>query len=220
MHACSVASPENALALLSDASVCTHLISENCTNFQIASAPTQEHACTKNHWWSVGHKKWLLATLTGRSASLSGRSATPISGLLLLLQKRAIEAKQSILEECVYYYTTYHFSSSKECSSWLSSHQPSVFNAWWLENQACTRSMNAQIRLKGPPPYHAWSRVSVTKKSGTFHHFEYETSHFPCVWINVRSKHMQCNTTCLSCSSFTWFILFTQFTLPISPLTD
>ena len=51
--------------------------------------------------------------------------------------------------------------------------------------------MNAHIRLERPPPYHAQSKVSVTEKCDTFHHYEYETSHISRVWINIRSKHMQ-----------------------------
>ena len=73
MHACSIAPPENAFALPSDASVCTHLITENCTNFQIASAPTQKHICAKIHWWPVGYKSGCRPPqLAGRLAQVAG----------------------------------------------------------------------------------------------------------------------------------------------------
>lgn len=54
-------------------------------------------------------------------------------------------------------------------------------------------SMNAQITHNGLNLYHAWSRGSMTEKWGTFHHFKYEASIVSRVWIDVLSKHMQCN---------------------------
>ena len=41
--------------------------------------------------------------------------------------------------KCMHFHTPYHILSSKEYGIWLSSQQPSIFNAWWPKDQACAK---------------------------------------------------------------------------------
>ena len=100
----------------------------------------------------------------------------------------AIEHRQRqdsvFARKCMHCHPPHHFSSSKECGTWLSSHQSSIVMHDG-QRPSLYKVNELTNRHKWPSPYHAQSRASVIEKYDTFHHYEYETSHISRVWINV-----------------------------------
>ena len=85
--------------------------------------------------------------------SFESLKITPISKLLLSDLKNTLRAEippvvatehrqrqdSVFARKCMHFHTPYHISSSKEYGTWLSSQQPSIFNAWWPKDQACAK---------------------------------------------------------------------------------
>ena len=67
------------------------------------------------YWWPVSHCWWPIGH--------------PYPELPFATTESKHEAKQCILKGYLYCYPPYHQRSSKECNSWLSNHQPSIFHA-------------------------------------------------------------------------------------------
>ena len=124
------------------------------------------------------------------------------------------------------------YSKVMKCATFLGLHCPwSYMIGWWhlslvLHSLTCTiwsLSHHAwkflynecKTKLKCHHPIMHDQGQWRPRKVAHFITFEYEMSHFPCVQINVRLEHMQCNTKKSWSCHFYLPILFIHFSYQI-----